>query len=187
MSCARRKLFRSYLFCQKDILLAPVVKGGQTRRSRIHATFWYQMYGVKFWSFGLIHSTTSTPFLKVDHGMRPFPITAILRMAIIGKCGVLVKSVSKVLGKIPKPGAPTLQEDLSQDLWDRLYSAWKWGVSALSITFASSWERPRLCSLHSSRYVPFAYLLSTTCFYCKCIYTHRSLETLRWLVIIIHY
>ena len=32
-----------------------------------------------------------------------------------------VKSVSKVLGKIPKPAAPTLQEDLSQDLWDRRY------------------------------------------------------------------
>ena len=27
-----------------------------------------------------------------------------------------IKSVSKVLGKIPKPAAPTLQEDLSQDL-----------------------------------------------------------------------
>ena len=27
-----------------------------------------------------------------------------------------VKSVSKVLGQIPKPAAPTLQEDLSQDL-----------------------------------------------------------------------
>ena len=29
---------------------------------------------------------------------------------------VLLKSVSKVLRKIPKPAAPTLQEDLSQDL-----------------------------------------------------------------------
>ena len=29
---------------------------------------------------------------------------------------VHVKSVSKVLGKIPKPAAPTLQEDLSRDL-----------------------------------------------------------------------
>ena len=32
-----------------------------------------------------------------------------------------IKSVLKVLGQIPKPAAPTLQEDLFQDLWDRLY------------------------------------------------------------------
>ena len=35
-----------------------------------------------------------------------------------------VKSVSKVLGQIPKPAAPTLQEDLSQDLWDIFYHTW---------------------------------------------------------------
>ena len=51
----------------------------------------------------------------VDVALKAVPKTKIFREEVhfFRKS---VKSVSKVLGKIPKPAVPTLQEDLSQDL-----------------------------------------------------------------------